>query len=81
MADVVETPAEDQVYYYTEIASRGVYEVKFFDKFVLVRQPLDFRNIRKIDIKTFGREFDLYAGDMSMVEPMIEQACDMLQIN
>ncbi len=78
-----EVAAEEDTYYYTEKSTSTVYEVKFFNGFVIARPPCpaDFKSMRKIDIRTFSKEFELYAGDMSQVRRIIEQLDEMISIH
>lgn len=51
--------------FYTELSTNLLYEVKFFETFVLTRpaSPSFYLAIRKIDTLTFVKEFDEYLGD------------------
>jgi hypothetical protein len=63
--DGMETDAFDDAVYYVETETNLIYEVKFFDGFVLARpaSPAFYLAIRKIDILTFSKEFHEYSGD------------------
>lgn len=57
---------------YTEIKTRVIYEVKFFDDCALVRPFVitggDRPEVERLDLSEFMNRFEEYAGDASMVE-------------
>lgn len=60
---------EDEYELYVEIATRMLYQVKFFENFVIVRaaSPLFYRDIRKMSILDFSRYFEEFYGDAQQV--------------
>lgn len=58
---------------YVEKTSRTIFEVKFFDKFVLCRPatPAFYLAIRKIPLMKFIEEFEEFAGDREAARAML----------
>lgn len=60
----------DDAMFYVETDTNLLYEVKFFDTFVLARpaSPAFYLAIRKLDHMTFSREFHEYGGNPDAVK-------------
>lgn len=62
--------------FYVETDTSLIYEVKFFDDFVLVRpaSPQFYLALRKMSISEFSRDFHEFCGDHQEVRDCLEGA-------
>jgi hypothetical protein len=69
---------DDEVFYeiYVETATNTIYEVQFFDDFIMARKasPNFFAEIRRLSIIDFAREFHEYGGDIQAVKDFLRNA-------
>jgi hypothetical protein len=75
MTDTPPEPEEDfmedmETYLYTEKSSNMIYDIRFFDGFVIARPatPAFYNAIRKLSHLQFSKEFDEYWGDPELVK-------------
>lgn len=63
---------------YTEKATRLLYEVQFYDDFVLVRpaSPFFYAAIAKMPYAEFENDYEEFAGDHGKVKKYIEKTQD-----